>query len=379
MRERVRDRKGRCVQLEALRGHVDPADPIRAAGRGIARGVGAQAIHPARQRCRRLRGARGATRELLAAFRVAAKLGRKAVERGGKLSQRIGNTCAFGGGALGQLARHVAQRKPESLDRRPEIRCRVGQRFDFARAGPRRDFGVARKLRELAGRDLLAEEQRRSVGQLVCFVEDHGVARGQELRESFVAQHHVGEEKVVVDHDDVGFERRLARLEHKAVGMERAAAAEAVVARGCHLRPDRGVVGHVGQLAAIAGGACVCERDYFREMPRVVARDEAAFRRRAFEMVVADVVCASLEQCERRRYAERGAHERKIALEQLILQRLRAGRYDDLAAVEEGGDEVGERLAGTRPGLGHQRLALGDRARDGVGHCELLRAQAESG
>src|SRR5262249_9591966 len=63
----------------------------------------------------------------------------------------------------------------------------------------------------------------------------------------------------------------------------------------------------------------------------------------------------------------------------LILQRLRARRHDDLAAVEKRGNEVGERLAGTGAGLRDERCALGDRARDGVGHRELLRAQPESG
>ena len=86
----------------------------------------------------------------------------------------------------------------------------------------RGDLGVARELGELPGRHLLAEEQRRGVGQLVRLVEDHRVARGQELGEPFVAQHHVGEEQVVVDDDDVGLERRLARLQHEAVGVKRA-------------------------------------------------------------------------------------------------------------------------------------------------------------
>ena len=89
-------------------------------------------------------------------------------------------------------------------------------------AGARGDLGVARELGELAGRQLLAEEQRRGVGQLVRLVEDHRVARGQQLGEPFVAQHHVGEEQVVVDDDDVGLERGLARLQHEAVGVERA-------------------------------------------------------------------------------------------------------------------------------------------------------------
>ena len=188
---------------------------------------------------------------------------------------------------------------------------RVGQKLDEYRAQERADCkrneaGDPRRVeRQRAGRGERREDAAGESGQNDFSEDGHdvgGAARdytqaatalcrgrstrglpcGQELGEPFVAQHHVGEEEVVVDHDDVGFKCRLTRLEHEALGMERAAAAEAVVARGCHLRPDRGVVGHIGQLTAIAGCACVCEPHDFREMPRIVARDEAAFGRRAF-------------------------------------------------------------------------------------------------
>ena len=60
------------------------------------------------------------------------------------------------------------------------------------------------------------------------FVEDDRVARRQELRQSLVAQHHVGKEQVMIDDDDVGLERRLACLQHEAIGVECALRAEAV-------------------------------------------------------------------------------------------------------------------------------------------------------
>ena len=82
------------------------------------------------------------------------------------------------------------------------------------------DLGVARELGELPGRRLLAEEQRRRVGKLVRLVEDDRVARGQQLGEPLVAQHHVGEEQMMVDDDDVRLERVLARLHHEAVAVE---------------------------------------------------------------------------------------------------------------------------------------------------------------
>jgi hypothetical protein len=74
-------------------------------------------------------------------------------------------------------------------------------------------------------------------------------------------------------------------------------------------------------------------------------------------MMVADVVRAALEERERHRELERVAHERQVALEELVLQRLRAGGDDHLAAVEQGRHEIRERLAGAGAGFGDQRAA----------------------
>ena len=64
--------------------------------------------------------------------------------------------------------------------------------------------------------------------------------------------------------------------------------------------------------------------------------------------------------------------------EQLVLQRLGAGRDDDLAAGEQRRHEVGEGLAGAGAGFGEQGRALGDRLRDRLGHRQLLGAKAIS-
>ena len=81
----------------------------------------------------------------------------------------------------------------------------------------------------------------------------------------------------------------------------------------------------------------------------------------------------------RDRQLERVPHERQVALEELVLQRLGAGGDDHLAAVQERGDEIREGLAGAGAGLGDERAAPGDGGRDGIGHRELLRTEAEAG
>ena len=277
-----------------------------------------------------------------------------------------------------ELARHVTEDEAQLADGRSYVRGSVGKAGDFSRPGAGGDLGVARELRQLPGCDLLAEKKRRRIGKLVGFVEDHRVARRQELRKPFVAEHHVGEEEMMVDDDDVGVERGLPRLKDEAVTMKRAVAAEAVVARRRDERPDRRILRDVGELAAISGFGGARERDDLWQVTRVVARWEAALVGRALEVVVADVIRASFQYCQRHGHFEGVADQRKVALEKLVLQRLGARRDNHLAAEEERRHQVGKCLAGARAGLREKRLPFGDRARDRIGHLELLRTESES-
>ena len=306
------------------------------------------------------------------------ELRRHAVERSGELVERLGESFLCDGDALRELAGRIPKREPHFADRGADTRCGIRQRGDFARAGARGDLGVARELRELAGGQLLAEEQRGGVRKLVRLVEDDRVACGQELGETFVAQHHVGEEQVVVDDDDVGLERGLAGLQHEAIGVKRAVGAEAVVARRRDERPDRRILGNVGERAAVAGLRRARERDDARQMACVLARGEASLGGGSRQMMMADVVGAALEQRDRQRKTQRVADEREVALEELVLQRLRPRGNDHLAAVEEGGHEIREGLAGAGARLGDQRGARGDGVRNRLRHRELLRPEAKS-
>jgi hypothetical protein len=211
----------------------------------------------------------------------------------------------------------------------------------------------------------------------VRFVEDHRVARRQQLGQALVAQRDVGEEQMVVDDDDVGIERFLARLHHEALAVEGAVAAEAVVARRRDERPDRRVLRDVGELGAVTALRCAREGDDLRQVACIGPRRQPPFARCALQMVMAHVVRATLEQRDGDRRRERVADHRQVAFEQLILQRLRARRHDDLAPVEQRRHEVRERLARAGAGLGDQRLPQRDRACDRLRHLELLRAETE--
>jgi hypothetical protein len=150
------------------------------ASSGIRNRLGA--VSPTRDLARRLVGARRGHRDLLAALGELRKLGGEAIERRGQRVERIGKSRARKCHVARLLADRIARRKAELPDRGNEVGGGVGKVRNVAGRGACRDLGIARELGELPGRDLLAEEQRRGVRQLVRFVEDDRIAVGQELR-----------------------------------------------------------------------------------------------------------------------------------------------------------------------------------------------------
>ena len=89
-------------------------------------------------------------------------------------------------------------------------------------------------------------------------------------------------------------------------------------------------------------------------------------------MMMADIVAAAFEQRDGHGNAQRIAHQRQIALVKLVLQRLGSGRNDHFAAGKQGGDQIGECLAGAGPRFGDQLATRFDRMRDRLGHRDLL-------
>jgi hypothetical protein len=158
------------------------------------------------------------------------------------------------------------------------------------------DFSVARELAQLAGGQLLAEEQRRGVGQLMRFVENDRIACRQQLGEPFVPQHDVGEEEVVVYDDDVRRQRVLAGIHHEALAVVRAFASEAVVARRGYLRPDGRGVGDVGELGLVAGRRAARECLDAFQVAHVGTRCKCSVDAGLPEVMMANVVRAPLEQ-----------------------------------------------------------------------------------
>jgi hypothetical protein len=374
--EQRRHRQRRRLQLKTVGRHVDPADPIAAFFRTVRNGV--LPIAPARDLVGGFLRAPGDHRQLLAAFGEVPHFRGKAIERRRQAIEGVDETFARQRGVAREFPGSVAGGKAQLLHGGEKFGGRIRKLRDVARGRPRDDLRIARELDQLPAADLLAEEQRRRIGKLVRFVEDHRVAVRQKLGNAFVAQHHVGEEQVMVDHDDVGLQRFAPRLEHEAIGVVRAVLAQAVVAGGRDQGPDRRILRHIGQLGAIAALCRARKRDDLLQVPRVVAGRQPVLVRRSLQMVMTDVVGAALQQRDGHGNLQCVPHQRQIALVQLVLQRLGAGGYDDLAAIQQRRDEIGKRLAGSRAGFGYQLPAHGDGARDGLRHLELLRPEMKS-
>jgi hypothetical protein len=171
------------------------------------------------------------------------------------LAERVGELAVPFYRTHRQPAALFGEREPQIARRFFERARRVRKLAAFPGADRGFDDGLARERDHLGRRHAFAEEERRGFRNLVRFVEDDRVARGEKLAYAFVAQDEVGEKKMVVDDDHVGFEGTLARLHHEAAVEMRAVGAEAVFARRGDLRPHHRRFGDTAAFGTVAGGA----------------------------------------------------------------------------------------------------------------------------
>jgi len=245
-----------------------------------------------------------------------------------------------------------------------------------AGAGQALRLGVARQIDHLRRRHAVAEKQGGHFRQLVGLVEDHRVAGREQLGHTLVAQHHVGEEQVVIDHDQIGRHRLLAGLHDETFLVVRAVLAQAVVARRGHAVPDRGIFVHLKALGLVTGLRGLGEDRDATGIGGVFLGQETAVGQRALQVVGADVIGAPLEQRDLDRRLQDVAHHRQVLVEQLILQGLGAGGDDHLAVRLQRRHQVGESLARTGPRLGDEYRIVLDGGGDALGHLDLLLAHA---
>ena len=256
-------------------------------------------------------------------------------------------------------------------------RC-VGKRAAVFRGRGGFQDDVAREREQLNRGEALTEEERGRLRDLMRFIQDDGVACGQDLAYAFVAQHDVREEEMMIHDHDVGGERLLARVHDEAAVVMAAFRAETVLACRGDLRPHGRGLGDAGAVCAIARRARARETLDRMEVSDIVAIQEPTIRDRALEMMMTDVVCAALEQSDRHGNLQRVPHLRNIAVEKLVLERLRARGDDDLPAGAQRGHEVREGLAGAGPCFRDEHRALRDCGGDRACQIELAGSHAKA-
>ena len=243
--------------------------------------------------------------------------------------EEVGALCEFEAakmrGAYGQRAEEEAGTLAES----------GGGALDGGGAGvfgAEHGLGVAGELVETGVGEGDAEVVAGDVFQLVSFVEDDGGGFGEDAGVGSAAglllDAEVGEEKMVVDDDDVRLKRLAAHAGDETGLPVGAGLAETDLGTGVELVPKRRVLGKGVNLGSVAGfgGLFPLEdgaelRDFFEAVEdRVVAQ--------SVELLAADIVRSALHVADSQR-AEDGFEEGDVFEEELFLEIFGAGGDDD--------------------------------------------------
>ena len=223
-----------------------------------------------------------------------------------------------------------------------------------------------------------AEVARGDVFELVRFVEDDDAGFGEDsgIRRGLGLQldGEIGEEEMVIDDDDIALGGAAAHLGDEAAIVVGAALAEAGVAARIEFGPELAGLGKLVELDSVSGlggllpfGDLLILRDFFESV-------EDGLTAQGVELVPAEIVGAALHIADAQR-AEQRLEEGDVLEEELLLQVLGSGRDDDAAARAQGGEQIGEGLAGAGPGLDDQVAVFVEGALDGLCHLQLPAAE----
>ena len=236
------------------------------------------------------------------------------------------------------------------------------------------DVGVAGEVFETEIGERPAEVLRGNLFELVCFVEDDGGGFRKNAGVGRVAcgeaDRSVGEEEMVIDDDEVGFEGAAAHLGDEAAAVVGTSGAEAGVGAGVELVPESAGFGEGGKLSAVAGFGDALPLGNLAVLVDLVEARENGLVAEGEELAAAEVVGAALHVADAQ-FAEEGFEERHIAEKELVLECLGAGGNNDALTGAERGQQIGEGFAGARAGLDDEMTALGKGALDCFSHFEL--------
>ena len=189
---------------------------------------------------------------------------------------------------------------------------------------------------------------------------------------------------MVVDDDEVGLEA-LRRIWGDEAGLPVGAGlAEADLGAGVELVPERGGLGEVVDLGAVAGFGGAFPLEDGVELRDVVEAGEDGVVAEGVELLLAEVVGAALHIADAQwaGVGEDGFEEGEVLEIELFLQIFCAGGDDDalllVAGTAERGQKVGEGFAGAGAGFDDEMAAVGEGLLDGLGHGVLAGAVLES-
>ncbi|MNI36568.1 hypothetical protein D3C73_906230 [compost metagenome] len=225
--------------------------------------------------------------------------------------------------------------------------------------------------------EAFAEELRGQLGQLMGLVDDEGLRTGQQLAEALLLQREIGEQQMVVDHDQVGGLRTLAGTHDEAVIPEGALVAQAVVDGGGDDRQQRRVIGQAIEFSDIARIRAPRPGQDALELCRLFRAGKTRLTACLLQAIAAQVVAASLQQRAAQSDAQRLAHARQVTVIELVLQRAGTGGNDGAHSGQQHRHQIGKGLAGAGTGFGEQQVALLHRRGNGLGQAQLRRTRDE--
>ena len=202
--------------------------------------------------------------------------------------------------------------------------------------------------------------------------------RRNHLAERVLPDRRVGAQQVMVDDDDVG---RGGALPHPGDVSSRRSAGTRCRGRCPRSRRPRARTRDPRADPASSARSPVSVRV---DHSRMIGRNTSCDRRagavgQLIELVEAQIVRAPLHVGGGERDAERVAQRGNVLEVDLFLQVLGAGGDQHAFAAEDGGHEVGERLAGAGARFGEQDAAVLEDARHGRRHLDLSGARLEVG
>ncbi|MNE08298.1 hypothetical protein D3C80_1009450 [compost metagenome] len=108
------------------------------------------------------------------------------------------------------------------------------------------------QVQQLTAGQLLTEILAGDIRDLMRFIEDHHIGLRDQFGKAALLHHHISQEQMVVHHHHIGIHRTTTRFDHKAIFIQRAIAAQAVVVSAGHQRPNKAVFRHIAATADVA-------------------------------------------------------------------------------------------------------------------------------